>query len=146
MSDSFNNSSEKINRFERATVMDMEQQLPEGDANCELHGEQLLRAEREAAGRLGGAIEIQKVIEQTIVRDNNEWPVSSPARVPAPATPERASTSTKNSYMLPFLQHEDSFEEKQPDRPVQLTRRPPMEFDDENYKHTDTAEPKPLRR
>ena len=43
-------------RLERAGAMDMEEELPDGDADCELHGDQLLMAERVAATRPGGAI------------------------------------------------------------------------------------------
>ena len=37
--------------FELAGAMEMEEKLPDGDANCDLHGEQLLMAERLAAAR-----------------------------------------------------------------------------------------------
>ena len=43
-------------RLELAGQMDMEEELPDGDADGELHGDQLLVAERVAVARPGGAI------------------------------------------------------------------------------------------
>ena len=43
-------------RLELAGAMEMEEELPDGDADGELHGDQLLIAERVAAARPGGAI------------------------------------------------------------------------------------------
>ena len=51
-------------RLERAGVMNMEEgELPDGDADGELHGDQLLVAERVAAARSGCAIRMGDVIE-----------------------------------------------------------------------------------
>ena len=49
-------------RLELAGAMDMEEKLPDGDADGELHGDQLLVAERVAASRPGGAIRMGDVI------------------------------------------------------------------------------------
>ena len=43
-------------RLKLAGAMEMEEELPDGDADNELHGDQLLMAERVAAARPGGAI------------------------------------------------------------------------------------------
>ena len=77
-------------RLEFAGAMDMEEELPDVDADGELHGDQLLVAERVAAARQGGAIRMGDVIERIIVRDNLERAISPPARMPAPPMPQRA--------------------------------------------------------
>ena len=58
-------------RLELACEMEMEE-LPDGDADPELHGDQLLVAERVAAARQGGAIRMGEVIERIIERDHLE--------------------------------------------------------------------------
>ena len=80
-------------RLELASEMEMEKELPDGDADGELYGDQLLMAERVAAARPGGAIRIGNVIERIIASDNLERPVSPPARMPAPPTQQRAGPS-----------------------------------------------------
>ena len=45
-------------RLELSGQMNMEKNLPDGDADGELHGDQLLVAKRVAAARRGGAIQI----------------------------------------------------------------------------------------
>ena len=63
-------------RLELAGAMEMEEEeLPEGDADSELHGNQLLVAERVAAARPGGAIRMGDVIKRIIARDNLARPV-----------------------------------------------------------------------
>ena len=79
--------------LEFAGAIEMEEELPVGDDDGELHGGQLLMAERVAAARPGGAIRMGDVIEQIIARDNFEGPNSPPARMPAPFTPQRAGPS-----------------------------------------------------
>ena len=71
----------------------MEEELPDGDADGELHGDQLLMAERVAAARSGGAIRIGEVIERIIALDNLEQPNSPPARMPVPPPPQRVGLS-----------------------------------------------------
>ena len=56
--------------LELAGAMEMEEKLPDGDADGELDCHQLLMAERVAAVRPGGAIRMGEVIEQLIARDN----------------------------------------------------------------------------
>ena len=56
----------------------------DGDSDGELHGNQLMVAEREAAARPGGAIRMGDVIERIIARDHHKRPVSPPVRMPAP--------------------------------------------------------------
>ena len=58
--------------------MEMEDELPDVNADCELHGDQLLMAERVAAARPGGVIRMGKVIERIIDRDNLERPALPP--------------------------------------------------------------------
>ena len=74
-------------RFELAGQINMEEELPDGDAEGELHGDQLLVTERVAAARPGGAIRMGEVIEQIIARDHLERPISPPARMPMQPTP-----------------------------------------------------------
>ena len=73
-------------RLELAGAMDMAEELPDGDADGELHCDQLLVAERVAALRPGGAIRMGDVIERIIARDNLVRPFSPPARMPSPPT------------------------------------------------------------
>ena len=65
----------------------MEEELPDGDADGELQGDQLLMAERVTAARPSDAIQMGEVIVQIIARDNLERPNSPPARMPAPPPP-----------------------------------------------------------
>ena len=89
-------------RLKLAGAMEMEEELPDGDADGELHGDQLLMAERVAAARPGGAIRMGEVIERIIARDNLERRVSPPARLLAPPTPERAGPYELNTHLPPF--------------------------------------------
>ena len=57
-------------RLELAGAIEMEEKLPDGDADGELHGDQLLMAELVAASRPGAAIRMGEVIERIIARDN----------------------------------------------------------------------------
>ena len=66
-------------RLEFACAMEIEEELPDGDAKGEVHGHQLLMAEQVAAARPGGAIRMGNVIERIIARNNLERPVSPPA-------------------------------------------------------------------
>ena len=66
-------------RLELAGAMEMEEELPDDDANGELHGDQLLMAKRVASARPGGDIQMGDVIKRIIARGNFEWPVSPPA-------------------------------------------------------------------
>ena len=77
-------------RFELADAIEMEEKLPDGDADGKLHGDQLLMAERVAAARRGGAIRMGEVIERFIARDNLERPNSPPARMQARLPKQRA--------------------------------------------------------
>ena len=74
-------------RLELAGAMEMEEELPDGDDDGELHGDQLLMAERVVAPRPGGAIRMGDVIERIIALDNLERPVTPPARMPVLAGP-----------------------------------------------------------
>ena len=120
-------------RLKLAGAINMEEQLPDGDADGKLHGDQLLFAERVAAARPGGAIRMGDVIERIIARDNLERPVSPPARMPAPPTPERAGPSELNAHLPPFHRRVDSFDEDEPERPVWPPRCPHLDFDDGDY-------------
>ena len=98
-------------RLELAGAMEMEEELPDGDADGELHGDQLLMAERVAAARPGGAIKMNEVIERIIARDNLERPVSPPARMPAPPTQQRSGPSGLIAHLPPFRRRVDSCDE-----------------------------------
>ena len=113
--------------------MEMDEELPDGDADGVLHGDQLLMAERVAAVRPGGAIRMGEVIERIIARDNLERPVSPPARMPAPFTQQRAGLSGLNAHLPPFRRRVDSSDKDEPERPVWPPRRPHLEFDDGDY-------------
>ena len=90
-------------RLELAGAMEMEEEeQPDGVADGELHGDQLLVAERVAAARSGGAIRMGDVIERIIARDNLTRSISPPARMPAPPTPQRAGPSGLNAYLPPL--------------------------------------------
>ena len=73
-------------RLELAGAMEMDEELPNGDADGEIYGNQLLVAERVAVARPGGAIRMNDVIDRIIARDNFERPISPPARMPEPPT------------------------------------------------------------
>ena len=123
-----------------------EEELPDGDADGELHGDQLLVAERVAAARPGGAIRMGDVIEQIIAHDNFTRPFSPPARMPAPPTPKRAGPSGLNANLPPFRRLVDSFDEEEPERPVWPPRRPRLEFDVDDYEQKEDIKPEPPRR
>ena len=89
-------------RFQLSGQMDMEEELPDDDADGELHGEKLLVAKRVAAARLGGAIQMGEVIEGIIARDNLERPISPPALMPEQPRPQRAGPSELNAHLQPF--------------------------------------------
>ena len=57
-------------RLEIAGAIEMEEELLDGDPDGELHGDQLLMAERVAAARPGRAIRMGEVIKRIITRDN----------------------------------------------------------------------------
>ena len=120
-------------RLELAGAMNMEEELPDGDADGELRCDQLIVAERVAAARPGGAIRMSDAIERIIARDNLVRPVSPPARMPAPPTPQRAGPSRLNAHLPPFRWRVDSFDEDEPERPVWPPRRPYLVLDDGDY-------------
>ena len=132
--------------LELAGAMEMEEELPYEDADNELHGDQLLMAERVAAARPGGAIRMGDVIERIIARDNLERPVSPPARMLAPPTQKRAGPSGLNAHLPPFRRRVDSSDEDEPERPVWPPRRPHLEFDNCDYEQEEDTEPEPPRR
>ena len=59
-------------RLEHAGAIEIKEDLPNNDADDELHGDQLLVAERVAAARAGDAIQMGDVIERIIA-----WTISS---------------------------------------------------------------------
>ena len=125
--------------------MEMEEELPDGDADGELHGDQLIMAKRVAGARPGGAIRMGEVIKRIIARENLERPVSPPARMLALFTLERAGPSGLNAYLPPFRCRVDSSDEDEPERLVWPQRRSHLEFDDGDYEQ-DNAKPEPPRR
>ena len=124
----------------------MEDELPDGDADGELHGDQLLVAEQVAAARPGGAIQMCDVIERIIAHDNLERPISPPARMPEPPTPQSAGPSGLNAHLPPFRRRIDSSDEDEPVRPVWPPCRPNMELEDGYYEQKSDAEPEPPKR
>ena len=126
-------------RLELAGAMDMEEELPDGDADGELNGDQLLMAERVTAARPGGAIRMVEVIERIIARDNFERSLSPTARIPAPPTWQRAGPSILNAHLPPFCLRVDSSDEDEPERPVWPPRRPHLEFDDGDYEQEENT-------
>ena len=61
-------------RLELAVAMEMEEELPDGDAYGEIHGDQLLVAERVAAARPGGAIRMGGSLRATTSRTQSRRP------------------------------------------------------------------------
>ena len=92
----------------------MDEELPDCDADGELHGDQLLVAERVAPARPGGAIRMGDVIEQIIARDNLERPILPSARMPKPPTPQRAGPSGLNAHLPLFRRRIDSSDKEDP--------------------------------
>ena len=134
-------------RLKLAGAMDMEEEeLPDGNSDGELHGDQLLVGERMAAARPGGAIRMGDVIERIIARDNRTRPVSPPVRMPAPPTPQRAGPSGLNAYLPPFRCRVDFSDEEEPEPPVWPPRRPRLEFDVGDYEQEDIELEPPRRR
>ena len=133
-----------IRRLELAGAMEMEDELHDSDADGELHGDQLLVAERVAAARPDGAIRMGEVIERIITRDNLEPPVSPPVWMPP--TIERAGPSGRNAHMPLFRRRVDSSDEEEPERPVWPPRRQRLKLEEGNYELEEDAEPKPPRR
>ena len=133
-------------RLELAGALDMEEELPDGDADGELHGDLLLLAERVAAARPGGAIPMGDVIERINARDNLERPISPPARMPEPSTPQRAGPSGLNAHLPPFRRRIDSSDEEEQVRFVWPPRRPHLELEDGDYEQESDAESEPPRR
>ena len=133
-------------RLELAGAMEIEEELPNGEADGELHADQLLMAELVVAARPGCAIRMGEVIERIIARDNLERPVSPLARMPAPPTQQRAWPSGLNANLPPFRRRLDSFDEDEAERPVWPPRRPHLEFDDGDYEQEEDTEPEPPKR
>ena len=129
-----------------AGATEMEEKLPDGDSDGELHGDQLLMAERVTAAQPGGAIRMGDVIEQIIARDNLERLVLPPARMLAPPTQQRAGPSGLKAHLQPFRRRLDTSDEDEPERPVWLPCRPHMEFYDDNHEQEEEIEPEPPRR
>ena len=120
-------------RLELAGQMYLGEELPDGDADGELHCDQLLVAERVAAARPGGAIRMGDVIERIIARDNLERLISPLARMPEQPTPQRAGPSGLNAHLPPFRRRIDSSDEDEPVRPVWPPRRAHLELEDGDY-------------
>ena len=60
--------------------------------------------------------------------------------------PQRAGPSKLNAHLPPLRRRVDSFDEKEPERPVWLPRCPRLEFDVGDYKQEKDIEPEPPRR
>ena len=124
----------------------MEKELSDGDANGELHGDQLIVAERVATARPGGAIRMGDVITRIIARDNFERPISPTAQMPEPPTPQRAGPSGLNAH-LPLLRRRIDLSDKdEQDRPVWPPCRPHLELENGDYEQESDTDLKPSRR
>ena len=126
--------------------MEIKKELPDGDSDVKLHGDQLLMAEQVVSVRPGGAIRISDVIERIIARDNLERPVSPPARMPAPLTQQRAGPSGLNAHLPPFRRRVDLSDKDEPERPLWTPRRPHLEFDVGDYEQEEDTEPTPPKQ
>ena len=133
-------------RLELAGQINMEEELPDGDADGELHCDQLIVAERVAVARPYGAIRMGEVIERIIARDNLERPISFPARMPKQPTPQCATPNGLISHSPPFCRCIDSSDEDEPVRPVWPPRRLHLELEHGDYEQDSDAEPEPPRR
>ena len=135
-----------IRRLKLAGAIEMEEELPDGDADGELNGDQLLMVERVAAARLGGAIWIGNVIERIIAYDNIKRPNFSPAYLAAPPPTQRAKPSGLNARLPPFRRHVQSSDEEEPEQPVWPQLRFNLLFDEGDYEQKEDTEPQPVRR
>ena len=133
-------------RLEFAGALEMEKKRPDGDADGELHGDQLIVAERVAAARPGGAIRMGYVIERIIARDNLKRPISPPARMPEQPTPQRTGPSWLNAHLPPFRRRINSFDKDEPNRPVWPFFRPHLKLENSDYEQESDAESEPSRR
>ena len=86
------------------------------------------------------------VLERIIARDNLERPISPPARMPEPPTPQRAEPSGINAHLPPFRRRINSSDEDEPVRPVWPPRRPHLELEDNDYEQESDTKPDPARR
>ena len=102
-------------RLELAGAMEMVEELPDADADGELHGDKLLMAERLAAAGPGGAIRMGDVIERIIASDTLERPVSPPVRMPGPTTQQLAGPSRLNAHLPLFRRRVNSFDKDEPE-------------------------------
>ena len=91
--------------LELAGAMEMDEELPDGDADGELHGDQLLVAERVAAARPGGAIRMGDVIERIIAFDNLELPLAACSDARATHTATRRTKWAKRSLAAILSSH-----------------------------------------
>ena len=132
--------------LELACAMGMGEELPNGDADGELHGDQLIMAEQIAAARPGGVILMGEVIEQIIACDNLERPSSPPVRMPALPTPVRAGPSGLNAHLPPFRRRVDSSDEDERERPMWPPRRSQLESVNGDNEQVDIELEPPRRR
>ena len=86
------------------------------------------------------------VIERIIACDNLERPISPPARMPKPSTPQRAGPSGLNAHLPPFRRRIDLSDEDEPVRAVLPPRRPHLELEDCDDEQKSDAESEPPRR
>ena len=130
-------------RVKLADALDLEEELPDGDADGELNGNQLLVAKPVSAARPNGTIRMGDVLKRIIARDDPERPISPLAQMPEPPTPQRAILSGLNAHLPPFRRNIDSSDEDEPVRPVWPPRRPHLELVDGDYEQESDAEPEP---
>ena len=103
-------------------------------------------AERQAAVRPGGAIRMGDVIEQIIAREHLERPVSPPAWMPRPPTPQRAGASKLNAYLPPFRRRVEFSNKEESKRLLWPPRRPRLELEKADYEQEEEAKPQLQRR
>ena len=130
---------------EFAGAMEMWENLLDGDADGELHGDKPLMAERVAAARPVNAIRMGEIIERIIAIDNLERPDSPLAWLSAPPTPQSAEPSGLNAHLPPIRRRVDLSDEDEPELPVWPHRSPQLEFDDSDYEKEESTEPQHVR-
>ena len=86
------------------------------------------------------------VIERIITLDHFERPLSPPARMPAPPTPQRAGSSGLKAHAPPFCSRFDLSDDEKPEQPVWQPRHPRIEFEEADYEQNENAKPEPPRR
>ena len=111
-----------------------------------LHGYHHKVAKRLAVARQGGASWMDNVIKRIIERDYLKRPMSPPARMLEPPTPQRAILSGLNAHLPQFCYRIDLFDKADPVWPVWLPCRLHLELNDSDNEQNSDVEPEPPKR